>query len=66
MNKTDKQYWEEFLKRYRLSKKVKKLRDKFGLSEIGNMTGQSRQYIYAIQEMTIKPSEEFKKRIGEL
>lgn len=64
--KSNDTYWHEVLNRYRLSKTIRGLRHKMGLLEIGNKTGKSRQYVYAIQEMTIKPNKEFLNKLENL
>jgi hypothetical protein len=63
MDKSDKEYWKDFLNRYRLSKKVRNLKDKFNFKELSELTGFSKQFIYGIQEMTIKPNEDFIKKL---
>lgn len=66
MSKSDKKYWDDTLDRYRASKTIRSLRRSYGLLEIGNLTGHTRQYIYGIQEMTIKPNSEFIKKLNEI
>jgi len=64
--KTNSKYWNEVLERYRVSKTIRRLREKFNISfkDLSEITGYSRQYIYGIQEITIKPSEDFKHILG--
>ena len=66
MSKSNKEYWEDFLNRYRLSKTIRVLRNKISMKEIAELTDQSKQYIYGIQEMAIKPSEEFLTKLSEV
>ena len=59
--KSDKEYWEDTISRYRASKKIREIRRNLmlGLTEIARLTGKTRQYIYNIQEINLKPSKEF-------
>lgn len=66
MSKSNKDYWQDVLERYRLSKKIRNLRGKISMVKIAELTDQTKQYIYGIQEMTIKPSEEFLKKLDQL
>jgi GTP-binding protein EngB required for normal cell division len=66
MSKSNKEYWNDVLERYRLSKKIRNLRSKFSMVKIAELTDQTKQYIYGIQEMTIKPSEVFIKKLDQL
>ena len=64
--KSDFKYWNEVLDRYRTSKTVRSLRKRFEFKELSELTGFSRQYIYGIQEMTIKPNREFIEKINQI
>ncbi|MHB8278703.1 MAG: hypothetical protein ACYDIA_13765 [Candidatus Humimicrobiaceae bacterium] len=52
-------FWGSILKRHQTAKAVRKLRSKFDFKTLSDLTGFKRQYIYGVQEMTIKPSETF-------
>ena len=54
------------LKRYRVAKTVRKLRKNLDLKQLSDLTGYSRQYIYGIQEMLIKPNEDFINKLNEV
>lgn len=60
------EFWGNTLKRYKTAKVIRKLRDNLDLSKLSELTGFSRQYIYGIQEMTIKPSQDFLKKLDQL
>jgi transcriptional regulator with XRE-family HTH domain len=66
--KENKEYWQEFLERYRVSKMIREIRKKLNINqtELGRITGFSKQYVNNVQEMTIKPSEEFIKKLEQL
>jgi transcriptional regulator with XRE-family HTH domain len=66
--KLDKEYWQEFLERYRASKKIREIRKKLNINqtEIGRLTGFSKQYVNNVQEMTIKPNEKFIEKINQI
>ena len=55
-----------FLKRYRVAKIVRKLRKNFDFKQLSDLTGFSRQYIYGVQEMTIKPNQDFINKLKEV
>ncbi|MHB1334481.1 MAG: helix-turn-helix domain-containing protein [Candidatus Humimicrobiaceae bacterium] len=66
--KSNKECWQEVLERYRASKKIREIRKKLHInqSEIGRLTGFTKQYVNNVQEMTIKPSEDFLKKLEEV
>jgi len=64
--KSDDYYWHEVLSRYKASKLIRRLRHKFGLTLIAGKTNTTRQYVYAIQEMTIKPNADFISKLERL
>lgn len=57
--KSNEEYWKETLRRYRISKMVRKIRRKFRLRDLENKLGYSKQYINNVQEITIKPNKDF-------
>ena len=62
---TDGEFWQDILSRHKTAKTIRKMRDRFDFNTLSDLTGFSRQYIYGVQEMTIKPSEEFIKKLNE-
>jgi ribosome-binding protein aMBF1 (putative translation factor) len=64
--KSDEIYWNDILDRYRVSKTIRQLRHKMGLLAIAKKTNTTKQYVYAIQEMTMKPNQEFKTKLEKL
>ena len=66
--KSNKRYWEETLNRYRASKRIRVLREKFNirLKDIADNTGYSKQYINNVQEIIIKPSKNFLSKLERL
>ena len=65
-SKTGMDYWEECLSLYRASKLVRKIRDKYSLSDISKLTGFSKNYICGVQELRIKANEDFISKLKEL
>ena len=63
MIKSNKEYWQETLRRYRVSKLIRRIRRKMRLRDLEKQLGYSRQYINNVQEIIIKPDKEF---IGKL
>lgn len=59
MIKSNEEYWQETLERYRLSKRIRRIRKKLRLRDLEKQLGYSRQYINNIQEIIIKPNNEF-------
>lgn len=59
--RTDKEYWDDTISRYRASKLIRNIRrnHNLGLSDIAKKTGKTRQFIYNVQEINFKPSKEF-------
>jgi transcriptional regulator with XRE-family HTH domain len=71
MNKerqTNKDYWQHMIKRYQLSKRLRtyKEKNKLGYAYIANILKVKRQYVYAIEQMTIEPSQEFIDNLNQL
>jgi hypothetical protein len=64
--KSNDEYWHGVLNRYRLSKAIRGLRRKMGLWEIAKKTDRTKQYVYGIQEMTIKPNKDFINKLESL
>jgi len=52
--------------RYRASKLIREIRKNFKLSDIAKRLGYSRQYVANVQEMIIKPNEDFISRLKKL
>jgi len=65
---TNSDYWNEVLKRYRWGKKLRVYKEKhnFSYADLSDITGFKRQYIYGVEQITIKPNSDFIKRIEEL
>ena len=59
--RTDKEYWENTISRYRASKLIREIRrnKNLGLTDIGKATNKSKQYVYSVQEIIVKPSQDF-------
>ena len=59
--KSDKEYWQETLRRYNASKSIRNIRKKFKipLKDLVKEMGYSKQYINNVQEIIIKPSIDF-------
>lgn len=66
MIKEDRLYWQELLERYRLSKRIRRLRRNYSLLDLCDLMKETKQYIYAIQEMTIKPSQDFINKLKDI
>jgi len=68
MSKTDKECWQDVLERYKTSKMIRSIRKNFHINqtEIGRLTGYSKQYVNNVQEMTIKPNEDFINKLKEV
>jgi hypothetical protein len=64
----DKEYWEETIERYRASKLIRTIRRNkdIGTTIIGQLTGKSKQYVNNVQEIIVKPSEEFIKKLEDI
>ena len=63
--KSNGMYWVDILNRYRASKSIRTIRRKFDIDfkYLQEHLEYSRQYIYGVQEMTIKPSKDFLDRL---
>ena len=59
--KTNNDYWQETLTRYRISRFLRDYRKSNNLTYTGlaEILGTTRQYIYSIEEITLKPSDDF-------
>jgi len=64
--KSNEEYWKETLRRYRISKMIRKIRRKFRLMDLENRLGYSKQYINNVQEITIKPNKEFLNKLEKI
>jgi transcriptional regulator with XRE-family HTH domain len=66
--KSNKEYWEETLERYRVSKRIREMRRKLKLRlrDLEKKMGYSRQYINNVQEIIIKPDREFLRKLNEI
>ena len=64
--RSNKEYWQGTLDRYRVSKRIRRLRKKLRLRDLEKQMGYSRQYINNIQEMNIKPNKEFINKLEDL
>lgn len=63
--RSNNEYWQETLERYRLSKQIRRIRKKLRLRDLEKQLGYSRQYINNIQEIIIKPNKEFIEKLNE-
>jgi len=66
--RTDKEYWDDTISRYRASKLIRSIRriNGFTLSDIAKFTKTTRQYVYNIQEINFKPSNNFIQRLKQI
>jgi transcriptional regulator with XRE-family HTH domain len=66
--KSNDSYWKEFLRRYRVSKTLREIRTKknLRLRDLSSITGYSKQYINNVQEILIKPNEDFIQKLWKL
>ena len=66
--RSNKEYWQETLERYRVSKRIREIRKKLklGIKDLAREMGYSRQYINNVQEIIIKPDREFINKFNEL
>lgn len=64
--RSNKEYWQETLDRYRVSKLIRKIRRKIRLRDLEKRLGYSRQYINNVQEIIIKPNKDFISKLEEL
>ena len=66
--RTDKEYWDDTISRYRTSKLIRSIRriNGFTLSDIAKFTKTTRQYVYNIQEINFKPSEDFLSKLKQI
>ncbi|MGD9276388.1 MAG: hypothetical protein PVJ67_04395 [Candidatus Pacearchaeota archaeon] len=64
--RSNKEYWQETLERYRISKQIRKMRKKLRLRDLEKQLGYSRQYINNIQEIILKPSKDFINKLNDL
>ena len=66
--RTDNEYWEETLLRYRVSKMIRNIRRQksMGTTAIGEHTNKTKQYVNNVQEIIVKPSEEFIEKLEKL
>lgn len=66
--RSNKEYWEETLERYRVSKRIREIRKKFKIPLKGLVKemGYSKQYINNVQEIIIKPNGEFINKLEDL
>ncbi len=68
MIRSNKEYWQETLKRYRVSKRIRGIRKKLklGIKDLAKQTGYSRQYINNVQEIIIKSNKDFINKLEDL
>lgn len=62
-------FWQYSIKKYRVSKMIRELIEKddgYDYSSLGNRLGVSRQYIYNVMMMNLKPNQDFISRLKEL
>ena len=63
-------FWELSLEKYRISKKIRKIINKngkgFKFKELSEILNVSRDYIYQIMLMNIKPNREFIEKLNEI
>lgn len=66
--KSDKEYWDDTLSRYRASKLIRSIRrnSEITLSDIARFTNKTRQYVYNVQEINFKPSDDFIQRLKQI
>ena len=66
--RSNKEYWQETLERYRVSKRIREIRKKLklGIKDLAKQMGYSRQYINNVQEIIIKPDREFMEKLEDL
>ena len=66
--RSNKEYWEETLERYRVSKRIREIRKKFKIPLKGLVKEMdySKQYINNVQEIIIKPNREFINKLEDL
>ena len=64
--RSNKEYWQETLERYRVSKRIRIIRRKMRLRDLEKQLGYSRQYINNIQEVIIKPNKDFINKLEDL
>ena len=66
--RSNKEYWEETLERYRVSKRIREIRKKFKipLKSLVKEMDYSKQYINNVQEIIIKPNREFINKLEDL
>ncbi len=58
---TNKQCKKDLKDRYKVSKMLRDFKDKhnFSYADLSEVLGFKRQYIYGVEQVTVKPSEEF-------
>lgn len=61
-------YWNDLIKRYQIGKKLRLYKEKHNLSysALSDLTGFKRQYIYGVEQITVKPNKEFIKKLERL
>ena len=66
--RSNKEYWQETLERYRVSKRIREIRKKLklGIKDLAKQMGYSRQYINNVQEIIIKSNREFINKLEDL
>lgn len=65
---TNNDYWQDLLSRHRMAKMLREFKEKNKLSyfDLSGLTGFSRQYVYGVEQMTIKPNEKFLEKLNRL
>ena len=66
--RSNKEYWQETLERYRVSKRIREIRKKLKLEikDLARQMGYSRQYINNVQEIIIKSNKDFTNKLEDL
>jgi transcriptional regulator with XRE-family HTH domain len=66
--KTNNDYWQETLTRYRISRFLRDYRksNKLTYTGLAEILKTTRQYIYSIEEITLKPSDDFIQRLKQI
>jgi len=66
MIKSNEIYWQDTLERYKTSKTIRNFQKKYSMGQLTEMTGFTKQYIFNVREMNIKPNEDFIKKLNEV
>ena len=65
---TNKDYWNEMIRRYQIGKRLRLYMGKHGFTylDMQKIMGFKRQYIYGVEQIEIKPNENFITKLEEL